>query len=97
MLSFFQWSICPPASCYLTELLLPHSLHPSDKQYGENINNFRTVKEDLQMAVKEMMDIGLQEESMMLVMPSLMACSILQASRKVCGLTPSWPADGESD
>ena len=43
------------------------------------------------MVVKEMMDTGLQEESMMLVMPSIMACSILQASRRVCGLTPSWP------
>ena len=91
MLSFFQWSICLPTSCYLTELLLPHCLLPSDKQHGENIYNFKTVKEDLQLVVKEMMDTGLQEESMMLVMPSIMACSILQASRRVCGLTPSWP------
>jgi len=91
MLSFFQWSICLPTSCYLTELLLPHCLLPSDRQHGENILNFKTVKEDLQLVVKEMMDTGLQEESMMLVMPSIMACSILQASRMVVGLSPSWP------
>merc|ERR1719318_2103698 len=35
MLSFFQWSICLPTSCYLTELLLPYCLHPSDKQHGQ--------------------------------------------------------------
>ena len=96
MLNFFQWDICLPTSCYLTELLMPHTIHPSDKQYGENINNFKTVKEELHYTVKEMMDTGLQEESLMLVAPSLMACAVLQASRRACCLSPWWPEQMET-
>eukprot|EP00092_Neocalanus_flemingeri_P001350 GFUD01001441.1.p1 GENE.GFUD01001441.1~~GFUD01001441.1.p1 ORF type:complete len:291 (-),score=78.59 GFUD01001441.1:125-943(-) len=91
MLNFFQWDICMPTSCYLTELLLPHSIHQTDRQWGRPIDNFRTAKAELHLAVKEMLDIGLQEETMMQVVPSLMACSILQASRLVCGMFPDWP------
>ena len=84
MLNYFQWNIHLPTTPYLTELLLPYVILASDKQYGVAIGNFRRVKEEMQTAVKEMMDIGMQEEeSMMLVTPSIMACSILQASRRV--------------
>ena len=96
MLNFFQWEICLPPCCYITELLLPLSIHPSDRQFGQNIVNFRTVKEELHLAVKEMLDTSLQEESMMLVVPSIMACSIIQASRMVCGLCPCWPVQLET-
>eukprot|EP00092_Neocalanus_flemingeri_P030186 GFUD01032764.1.p1 GENE.GFUD01032764.1~~GFUD01032764.1.p1 ORF type:complete len:290 (-),score=82.95 GFUD01032764.1:120-935(-) len=96
MLNFFQWDICMPTSCYLTELLLPLSIHPNDWQHGRPIANFRTAKEELHVAVKEMLDIGLQEETMMLVVPSLMASSILQASRLVCGMFPGWTDQLES-
>jgi len=96
MLNYFQWDICLPTTPYVTELLLPHLILASDKQYGVSIVNFRRVKEELQTVVKEMMDIGLQEESMMLVAPSIMACSILQASRMVCCLSPCWPGEMEA-
>jgi len=96
MLNYFRWDICLPTTAYLTELLLPHIIHPSDKQGGQTIVNFRTVKEDLHRTVKMMMDHGLQEGSMMLVAPSLMAASILQASRKVCGVSPCWPSQMEN-
>jgi len=96
MLNFFHWDICLPTWCYITELLLPLSIHPSDTHFGQNIVNFRTVKEELHTAVKEMLDTSLQEESMMLVVPSIMACSIVQASRLVCGLYPCWPDQLES-
>ena len=91
MLNFFQWDICLPTSCYLTELLLPHSIHPTDSQCGKHITNFKTAKEEFHLVVKAMLNTSLQEESMMLVVPSIMACSILQASRLVCVLLPSWP------
>jgi len=96
MLNYFQWDICLPTTPYLTELLLPYVILASDQQYGAAIVNFRRVKEEMQMAVKEMMDIGMQEESMMLVAPSIMACSILQASRRVCCLSPCWPDEMET-
>ena len=91
ILNFFQWEICLPTSCYLTELLLPLSIHTTDRQCGKNIDNFRTAKVELLLVVKEMLDTSLLEESMMLVVPSIIACCILQASRLVCGLFPSWP------
>ena len=97
MLNYFQWNIHLPTTPYLTELLLPYVILASDKQYGVAIGNFRRVKEEMQTAVKEMMDIGMQEEeSMMLVTPSIMACSILQASRRVCCLSPCWPDEMET-
>ena len=96
MLNYFQWDICLPTTPYLTELLLPYVILASDQQYGVAIVNFRRVKEEMHMAVKEMMDIGMQEESMMLVAPSIMACSILQASRRVCCLSPCWPDEMET-
>jgi len=91
MLSYFHWEICIPTSSYLTELLLPLAILASDEQYGVSIVNFRRVKEEMHTTVKEMMNIGLQEESMMQVAPSIMACSILMASRSVCCLSPCWP------
>jgi len=96
MLNYFQWDICLPTTPYVTELLLPHLILASDEQYGVSILNFRRVTEELQMVVKEMLDIGLQEESMILVAPTIMACSILQASRIVCCLSPCWPGEMET-
>jgi len=96
MLNYFQWDICLPTTPYVTELLLPHLILASDQQYGVSIMNFRRVKEEVQLVVKEMLDIGMQEESMMLVAPSIMACSILQASRRVCCLSPCWPIEMET-
>jgi len=96
MLNFFQWDICLPTTSYLTELLLPCAILASDEQYGVSIVNFRRVKEEMHMVVKEMMDIGMQEESMMLVPPSIMACAILQASRRVCCMNPCWPKELEA-
>jgi len=91
MLNFFKFDLLIPTSCYMTELLLPQSIHPSDKQYGQEIYNFRRVKEDLHEVVKEMLDVSLKEESMMLVPASVMAGCVILASRLVCCLAPSWP------
>ena len=91
MLNFFKLDLFIPTSCYITELLLTHSSHPSDEQYGQVIYNFRRVKEELHVVVKEMLDVSLKEESMMLVPASVMAGCVILASRLVCCLTPSWP------
>jgi len=96
MLNYFRWDICLPTTAYLTELLIPNIIHASDEQDGQTIVNFRRVKEELHRTVKMMMDLSLQEGSMVLVAPSLMASSILQASRRVCGVSPCWPSQMES-
>ena len=92
MLEYFQWDICLPTSCCLTELLLPLCLpSTSDKQHGKSVSNFQTAKIEFLHMVKVMMDLSLHEDSMMLVAPSIMACAILNSSRIVSGIQPGWP------
>jgi len=96
MLDFFMWDINYPTCCYVIEILLPLCIHPLDIQfihYRGNQLNFQAAKEGFFFIVKEMLDFCIQEESLMLVVPSILACAVLQASRIQCGLVPSWPTN----
>jgi len=97
MLKYLDWDLNFPTSCYITELLLHHSLSSADLKTSCKLkvpyNSFAEMKLDFLKTIKEMLDISLTEESMMQTMSSLMALSVLQASRLVIGLTWSLELD----
>jgi len=95
MLQYLDWDLNFPTCCYITELLLHNSLSSSDLKTSFKLkvsyNSYADMKMDFLKTIKEMLDISLIEESMMQTVSSLMALSVLQASRLVIGLT--WSQD----
>lgn len=95
ILTFFNWNLCIPTACHFTEMLLPHSIHPTDSHNGGPIVSFREAKAYFHQYVKYFLDIGMQEAAFVDTLPSLLAASLIAASRMAFGLTPTWPASLE--
>jgi len=95
MLRFLDWDLSLPTCCYITELLITRSFSLDDWAQSQRhtvtsssrlFASFTEMKMAFLRAVKEILDIYLQEESMIQNLPSLMAVAVLQASRCVLGL-----------
>jgi len=91
ILTFFNWSLCIPTACHFTEMLLPYAILPSDSHNGGPIVSFREAKDYYHQYVKYFLDIALQEVAFVDTLPSLLAASLIAASRMAFGLTPTWP------
>jgi len=95
ILTFFNWSLCIPTACHFTEMLLPYSILPTDCHNGGPIVSLREAKDYYHQYVKYFLDIALQEVAFVDTLPSLLAASLIAASRMAFGLTPTWPVGVE--
>lgn len=92
ILTYFNWNLLIPTACHFTEMLLPHSIHPSDLHNGGPIVSYREAKSYFHQYVKYFLDIAIQETAFVGTLPSKLAASLIAASRLAFGLTPTWPS-----
>ena len=78
ILTFFNFHLSLP-TCHFTEMLLPYSILPTDCQDGKT--------KDYQ-CIKYFLDVALQEVFFVDTLPSLLAASIIVASRMALELAP---------
>ena len=84
ILTFFNFSLSLPTNCHFTEMLLPYSILPTDCQDGK-------AKDNYYQCVKFFLDVALQEVIFVDTLPSLLAASLIAASRTAAELEPVWP------
>jgi hypothetical protein len=91
ILTYFNWNLLIPTACHFTEMILPHSIHPTDSHNGGPIVSFREAKAYFHQYVKYFLDIAIQESAFVDIIPSKLAAALIAASRMAFGLTPTWP------
>ena len=79
ILTFFNFHLSLPTTCHFTEMLLPYSILPTDCHNGK--------AKDYQ-CVKYFMDVTHQEIFFVDTLSSLLAASIIVASRMALELAP---------
>lgn len=95
ILKYFNWNLCLPTACYFAEMWLPYAISQTDSHNNGPIVSFREAKAYFHQYVKYFLDLAMQESVFISTLPSLLAASLLAASRSAFGLTPQWPKNLE--
>lgn len=90
ILKYFNWNLCLPTACYFAELWLPYAIQTSDSHNNGPLVSFREAKAYYHQYVKYFLDLAMQDATFIDTLPSVLAASILAASRSAFGLTPTW-------
>jgi len=101
ILSYFEWNVFIPTAHSFVELLMPNGINPLEDSVsldGKSPPELmppdfieKNLKSRFLYFVKVFQDIALQDVNMVEVRPSVLAASIIYASRRVVGLFPIWP------
>jgi len=91
MLNYFNWNIVFPTPCYFINLLFPHSILHTDYHNSGPILSFPKAQAYFQEYVQFFLRVSLTDNVFMDILPSLLAASIMAASRRAFGLSPTWP------
>jgi len=90
MLNYFNWNICLPTTCYVTSILLPHAIHPSDHHNSGPILSYIKAQAYFQEYVEFFLKVSLVDVSFIDALPSILAASVIAAARRAFGLSPTW-------
>jgi len=90
ILKYFNWNLCLPTACYFAEMWLPYAIHPTDSHNNGPLVSFRDAKAYFHQYVKYFLDLAMQDSTFIDTLPSVLAASLLAASRSAFGLTPNW-------
>ena len=77
ILTYFNWNLLIPTACHFTEMILPHSIHPTDSHNGGPIVSFREAKAYFHQYVKYFLDIAIQESAFVDILPSKLAAALI--------------------
>jgi len=91
LLGYFKWDIWFPTPCDFVMLMLPCSIHPSDKHNSGPLVSYEKARAYFEEYVRYFLSVSLTDILFVDVPSSRLAAAIIMASRRAFGLSPHWP------